>query len=97
MAKKYTWNIDEQIINIETEKEETLTHAVSLVCSNLTGKAIIEIDGDSFDISVRPLGLKGTSQMFRLGDMAAMIVFPKSGEPDIVIDGKYVRSGKDYN
>lgn len=97
MAKKYTWNIDEQVVNIETEAEETLTHAVSLVCSNLTGKAIITIDGDRFDISVRPFGLKGMSQMFRLGDMAAMIVFPKSGEPDIVIDGKYIRSGKDYN
>ena len=97
MAKKYTWSIDEQITNIETEKEETVTHELSLLCSNLTGKAIITIDGDEFDISVRPFGLKGTSQMFRLGDMAAMVVFPKSGEPDIVIDGKCVRSGKDYN
>ena len=97
MAKIYNWNIDEQITNPETEQEETLTHTVSLVCSYLTGKAIITIDGDEFNISVRPFGLKGTSQMFRLGEMAAMIVFPNSGEPDIVIDGKYVRSGKAYN
>ena len=97
MAKKYAWNIDEQVINVETEETETVTHNVSLVCSNLTGKAVITIDGDEFDISVRPFGLKGTNQMFRLGEMAAMIFFPKSGEPDIVIDGKYVRSGKDYN
>ena len=97
MAKKYSWEIDEKVINTETEVEETVTHKVSLLCSNLTGKAIITIDGDEFNISVRPFGLKGTSQMFRLGDMAANMVFPKSGEPDIVIDGKYVRTGKDYN
>ena len=97
MAKKYEWEIDEQVINVETEKEETVTHKVSLVCSNLTGKAIITIDGDEFNISGRPFGLKGTNQVFRLGEMAAIIDFPKSGEPDIVIDGKYVRSGKAYN
>ncbi len=97
MAKNYTWEIDEQVINAETEQEETLTHKVSLVCSNLTGKAIITIDGSEFNISVRPFGLRGTNQVFRLGEMAAIIDFPKSGEPDIVIDGKYVRSGKDYN
>ena len=96
MAKKYTWSIDEQVTNIETEKEETVTHTVSLVYSNLTGKAVITIDGDEFDISTRPFGLKGTNQVFRLGDMAAIIDFPKSGEPDIVIDGKYVRSGNEY-
>lgn len=97
MAKKYEWEINEQVTNVETEKEETVTHKVSLVCSNLTGKAIITIDGDEFNISVKPFGLKGTNQMFRLGEMAAIIDFPKSGEPDIVIDGKYVRSGKSYN
>lgn len=97
MAKKYEWEIDEQVINVETEKEETVTHKVSLVCSNLTGKAIITIDGDEFNISVKPFGLKGTNQMFRLGEMAAIIDFPRSGEPDIVIDGKCVRTGKPYN
>ncbi|MBQ8849769.1 MAG: hypothetical protein IJ011_05525 [Clostridia bacterium] len=96
MAKEYTWNIDEQVVNVETEEEETVTHSVSLVCSNLTGKAIITIDGSEFDISVRPFGLRGTNQVFRLGDMAAIIDFPKKGEPDIVIDGKYVRSGEKY-
>ena len=67
------------------------------MCSYLTGKAIITIDGDEFNISTRPFGLKGTNQVFRLGEMAAIIDFPKKGEPDIVIDGKYVRSGKNYN
>ena len=97
MAKKYTWEIEETVTNVETEKEELVVHKVSLECSHFTGKAIINIDGDEFNISTRPFGLKGTNQVFRLGEMAAIIDFPKSGEPDIVIDGKYVRSGKDYN
>jgi hypothetical protein len=97
MAKKYTWEIEETVTNVETEKEELVVHKVSLECSYLLGKAIINIDGDEFNISTRPFGLKGTNQVFRLGEMAAIIDFPKSGEPDIVIDGKYVRSGKDYN
>ena len=96
MAKNYNWEIEEQVTNIETEKEETVIHKVSLLCSNLSGKAIITIDGTEFDISVKPFGLKGTNQVFRLGEMAAMIDFPKKGEPDIVLDGKYVRSGKPY-
>lgn len=96
MAKNYSWEIEEQVTNIETEKEDTVIHKVSLLCSNLSGKAIITIDGTEFDISVKPFGLKGTNQVFRLGEMAAMIDFPKKGEPDIVLDGKYVRSGKPY-
>lgn len=97
MAKKYTWDIEETVFSEETETEQTLTHHVSLVCSNLTGVAIITIDGTEFNISSRPFGLRGTNQVFRLGDMAAIIDFPKSSEPDIVIDGVYVRSGKKYN
>ena len=97
MSKKYSWEIEETVTNVETEKEELVTHKVSLECSYFTGKAIITIDGDEFNISTRPFGLKGTNQVFRLGEMAAIIDFPKSGDPDIVIDGKYVRSGKDYN
>ena len=97
MAQSFSWEIEELIVDIETEEEKKILHKVSLVCSNLTGKAVITIDGDEFDISVRPLGLRGTNQVFRLGEMAAMIDFPKQGDPDIVIDGKYVSSGKDYN
>ena len=97
MAKTYNWEIEELTTNVETEAEETVIHKVSLVYSNLTGKAVITIDGDEFNISSRPFGLKGTNQVFRLGDMAAIIDFPKQGEPDIVVDGKYVRSGKAYN
>ena len=97
MAKTYNWEIEELSVDVETEEEKKILHKVSLVCSYLTGKAIITIDGDEFNISTRPLGLKGTNQVFRLGEMAAIIDFPKQGEPDIVIDGKYVRSGKNYN
>ena len=96
MAKTYNWQIEELTTDIETEEEKTVIHNVSLVCSYLTGKAIITIDGDEFNISTRPFGLKGTNQVFRLGSMAAIIDFPKNSDPDIVIDGKYVRSGKPY-
>ena len=97
MAKEYTWTIPETVVDEETEKEKEIVHQVSLVCSMLTGKAKITIDGIHFDISTRFLGLRGTNQMFRLGEMAAIVDFPKKGEPDLVIDGKYLRSGKDYH
>ena len=96
MAKTYTWEIKENTVNEETGKELEVMHKVSLTCSMLTGKARVTIDGTEFDISVRPLGLRGTNQVFRLGEIAAILDFPKKGEPDIVIDGKYVRSGLPY-
>ena len=96
MAKTYTWTIPESVIDEETEQEKEVTHEVSLCCSMLTGKAKITIDGTEFDISTRFLGLRGTNQVFRLGEMAAIVDFPKKGEPDLVIDGKCVRSGKAY-
>ena len=86
MAKKYTWEIVEN-----TEENGDLTHTVSLVCSNLSGKAVITIDGDEYDISTKPFALKGTNQMFRLGEMAALIDFPKKGAPAIVIDGEAIK------
>lgn len=98
MAKTYTWKINEPEIDSESGEEtgKVTEHTVTLKCSMLTGKAIITIDGDEFDISAKPFGLRGTNQMFRLGDMPAMLDFPKSGEPDIVIDNVYVRTGKPY-
>ena len=92
MAKKYCWEIVEQVINVETEAEETVTHKVSLVCSYLTGKAVITIDGDEYDISVKPFGLRGTNQMFRLGESPAVIDFPKKGEPTVTVDGERLSS-----
>ena len=96
MAKTYNWEIIEKTVNEETEEEMTVTHTVALKCSYLTGKALITIDGTEFNIGTRPFGLGGTNQVFRLGSMAAIIDFPKNSDPDIVIDGKYVRSGKPY-
>ena len=96
MSKSYTWEIKENTVNEETEEEVVVTHAVALRCSMLTGKAIVTIDGTEFNISTRPMGLRGTQQVFRLGDVAAILDFPKKGEPDIVIDGVCVRTGKTY-
>ena len=89
--KQYTWEIPETVINEETEAEETVVHQVSLRCALLLGKAYITIDGTEFNISTRPFGLRGTSQVFRLGESAAMVDFPKKGAPNLVIDGACVR------
>jgi hypothetical protein len=86
MAKKYTWEINET-----TEENGDVTHTISLACSNFSGKAIITIDGDEYDISVKPFSLKGTNQMFRLGEMAALIDFPKKGAPSVIIDGESIK------
>ena len=63
----------------------------------LTGKAIVEIDGDKFDISTGFFKLRGTSQVFKLGDKQAILDFPRKGKPDVVVDGVYLSSGKNYN
>ncbi len=96
MAKHYTWEIKEEVKNVETEATEEVTHTVSLTTSMLTGKAIVTIDGLKFDISTRPLGLRGTQQVFRLGEQAAILNFPKKGNPDVIVDGICVGSGKPY-
>ena len=88
MAKIYTWETTETVLCEETEQEQSVTHTVSLRFSNLTGKAKITIDGTEFDISTRPFALRGTSQMFRLGDSPAMLNFPKRGKPTVSVDGK---------
>ena len=87
MAKKLEWKID-------VEGEE---HKVSLEYGMLMGKAIVEIDGDKFDISPGFMKLRGTSQVFKLGDKQAILDFPKKGKPDVVVDGVYLNSGKNYN
>ena len=94
--KHCDWEIKENTVNEETEEEMELLHKVFLRCSMLTGKAIVTIDGTEFDISVRPFSLRGTNQMFRLGEIPAILDFPKKGEPDIVIDNVCVRTGKPY-
>ena len=86
MAKNYLWSI-----SLEGEDGASVEHTVKLTCSFFTGKAIITIDGDEYDISTKPFALKGTNQMFRLGEMAALIDFPKKGTPAIVIDGEAIK------
>ena len=85
MAKNYKWEFNET-----NENNEEILHSVSLVCSMLTGKAIITIDGDEYDISVKPFSLRGTNQVFRLGDLPAVIDFPKKGEPKLTVEGQVV-------
>ncbi len=84
MAKKLVWKIDADGEN----------HEVALDYSMLIGKAIIKIDGDSFDISTGLFRLRGTSQVFRLGESQAIISFPKKGKPSIVFDGECVEPEK---
>lgn len=87
MAKIYKWSINEPA---EEEGGEDILHTVKLRCSTITGKALITIDGTEFDISTKPFSLRESSQMFRLGEMAALIDFPKKGEPRIIIDGEAI-------
>ena len=86
MSKKLSWEVT----------LEEVEHKVSLTYSMLLGKAIITIDGDEFDISTGFGKLRGTNQLFKLGDSAAIIDFPKKGAPEIYIEGVGVRSGKKY-
>lgn len=90
MAKKYYWDIPENETDIETGEEtgNVITHKIELTCSNITGKVIITIDGDSFNISEKPFSVKKMEQMFRLGEMPAMISFDKKGVPFIKIDNE---------
>ncbi len=86
MSKKLEWTVT----------LEEVEHKVALNYSMLLGKAIITIDGDEFDISAGFGKLRGTNQLFKLGDSAAVIDFPKKGAPEVYIDGVGVRSGKKY-
>lgn len=85
MAKKYVWKI------ADTAEDGTeATHSVELECSYFTGKAIVVIDGDSYNISVKPFSLRGTNQIFRLGELPAMLDFPRKGEPTVTVDGEKI-------
>lgn len=85
MAKKYVWSISEA-----TDDGTNTVHSVELEYSYLTGKAIVVIDGDSYDISVKPFSLRGTNQIFRLGDCPAVLDFPKKGAPTVTVDGEII-------
>ena len=93
MAKKYYWEIEEAITDEDTGEatEEIRLHKIELICSNLTGKAIVKINGTEFNISEKPFKLAGSEQVFRLGDMAALLSFPKKSEPTIIIDNETIK------
>ena len=95
MAKKYYWEIEEDETDVESGEPtgNTLTHKVELNCSYLTGKAIISIDGVSFNISEKPFSLRGTEQMFRLGGMPALLSF-KGSTPTVTVDNQTYESKK---
>ena len=90
MAKKYYWEIPENETDLETGEEtgNVITHKIELVCSNLTGKIIITIDGTEFNISEKPFSLKKVEQMFRLGEMPALISFDSKCVPQIKVDNE---------
>ena len=83
MGKIYKWEMTETL-----EDDSECAHAITLKCSNFTGKAIINIDGDEYNISAKPFGLKGTNQVFRLGELPALLDFPKKGAPTVTVDGE---------
>ena len=90
MAKKYFWEIPEDETDIETGEPtgNTIIHKIEVSCSNFTGKIIISIDGTEFDISEKPFSLKKVEQMFRLGEMPAIISFKNQGTPIIRVDNQ---------
>ncbi len=94
--KIYNWEVKETTVNEETEEELEVTHTVSLRTALPLGRAFVTIDGTEFNISTRPFGLRGTQQVFRLGEIPAILDFPKRGKPDIVVNNMYVGSGKPY-
>ena len=87
--KKYKWN---PVCDGET-------HTVILCFSRLTGETLISIDGTRFNISHTPFYyLKERHEIFRLGEeKQAILVIPVFGDPDIVVDRRYVGSGKRYS
>ena len=89
MAKNYKWNIVETL-----EDGNSAEHTVELTCSFITGKAIIKIDEDEYNISVKPFSLRGTNQVFRLGSEAAMVTFPKKGAPTVTVEGELIPLSK---
>lgn len=90
MAKKYYWEIRENETDIETGEEtgNIITHKLELTCSNLTGKIVISIDGTAFDISEKPFSLKKVEQVFRLGELPAMLSFDSKGSPVITVENE---------
>ena len=92
MAKKINWEYSEPELDFETGEEtgNILTHTISLCYSYVSGKAIVTIDGTEFDISVCPFALKGSEQVFRLGESAALLRFGKP-TPTVTVDNEELK------
>ena len=92
MAKKLYFEYVAPELDFETgvETGNTVTHTIALKYSYFSGKAIVIIDGTEFDISVRPFSLKGTEQVFRLGESAALLRFGKP-VPTITVDNEQLK------
>ncbi len=72
-------------------------HRIELTLNRMWGKGSIMIDDSTFPIRILPFYIpRKVTQIFRLGEKQAILVIPSFGQPDIVIDRKYVGSGKDY-
>ena len=73
-------------------------HTVVLKFSRLTGRTLISINGSEFNISHSPFYyLKERREIFRIAEeKQAILVIPTFGAPDIVVDRKFVGSGKPY-
>ena len=89
MAKKIYWEFEEPETDGETGEltGNTVKHTVALSYSYFSGKATITIDESSFDISEKFFSLKGTEQVFRLGECAALLRFENDG-PAITVDNE---------
>lgn len=87
--KRYEWTIT-------VDGEE---HRVLLTLSRVLGKTVIDIDGNAFDISrPMPYFFKKRKEIFRLCEgKQAILVIPPFARPDIVVDRKYVGSGREYH
>ncbi len=86
--KKYEW----------TTEVDGEIHTVRLSFSRLTGKTLVAIDGEDFNISHAPFYyMKERREIFKISDeKQAILVIPRIGAPDIVVDRRFVGSGKQY-
>ena len=86
--RKYEW----------TPEVDGEIHTVRLFFSRISGKTVVTIDGAEFNISHSPFYyLKERREIFRLSDeKQAILVIPRVGSPDIVVDRRFVGSGKQY-
>lgn len=73
------------------------TFAVQYRFNKRKKQVMITINDDEFALNLKKLGFfKGKEEIFIIGDKQAILVIDKKGYADIVLDGIYVNSGKEY-